>query len=90
MKAAVQTVPEIDHSELYALTEEMLDRVSYQRIAGRIEKVREYAELYELYPEMEIYAEELVEGILGLARTAELLGDSALEDRLTDLVAGLD
>jgi hypothetical protein len=88
-KAVVKMDLEIDHSELYAVTEEMLDRFPYERIAARVEQVREYAELHELYPEMEAYGEELVEGIVSLARSAELFGDSGLEDRLTELLEGI-
>ena len=88
MQAAVEMVLEIDQSELYAVTEEMLDRAAYRRVEAQIEQVREYAEMHALYPEMAVYAEELVEGILSLARTAECLGDSALEDRLTELLDG--
>jgi hypothetical protein len=88
-KALAKTVLEIDQSELYALTEEMLDRFPYERVAERIEQVREYAELHELYPEMEAYEEELIEGIVSLARSAALLGESGLEDRLTELLDGI-
>jgi hypothetical protein len=79
---------EIDQTELYALTEEMLDRFPDERIASRVEEVREYAELHELYPEMDTYAEELVDAISGLARLAESQGGSVLADRLGELIEG--
>ena len=85
-KITTMTDLEIDHSELYALTEEMIDRFPHDRIVARVEKVREYAELHELYPEMEPYAEELVHAVSTLARSAEAQGGRVLADRLLALV----
>jgi hypothetical protein len=80
---------EIDHSELFAITEEILDRFPYDRILATVEKVREYAELHELYPEVDAYAEELVEIVSLLARSAETQADSDLADRLKECVDGV-
>jgi hypothetical protein len=77
---------DIDHDELYAVTEDALHRFRTQDVVERVSIVREYAELSELYPDITAYGQKLIQAVLSLAWSVHCQGDSILADRLRTVV----
>ena len=79
---------EIDQDELFAVTEDVLDRLNNRDVVNRVSVVRGYAELYELYPDAANYGQRLIEAIFSLAQSVDAHGDSVLASCLYQLVEG--